>query len=168
MATLKHQVVSLIKSGAFEKAVELAKAAVEQDSTSAESWGVLSHAYEITGDIESAIQAANHSVDLAPEEPAYRFHRGWLHLLVDCAQDAFDDMKEVLTRSQSLGNDYYAEMAAFLAAESLRRMHRYGEAMAQCSSVREDFSVYVGMPLSKDSLVKACSRALRHTQAMAA
>ena len=74
----------------------------------------------------------------------------------------------IYATTPSLGNDYYAEMAAFLAAESLRRMHRYGEAMAQCSSVREDFSVYVGMPLSKDSLVKACSRALRHTQAMAA
>lgn len=168
MATLKNQVVSLVKRGAFEEAVALARSAVEQEAASAEAWGILSHAHEITGDIESAIQAADHAVERAPNEPAYWFQRGWLHLLVDAARDSLGDMEKVLALSQSLNNDYYAETAAFLAAESLRRLHRYEEALDRCANVREDFSVYVGAPLSKASLVKTCALALRHTEARAA
>lgn len=168
MATLKNQVVSLVKCGDFEAAVTLALSFVEQNPESAESWGILAHTYEITGDIESAIQAVSHAVELAPNEPAHWFQRGWLHLLVDASRDALGDMKKVLDISQPLSNDYYTETAAFLAAESLRRLHRYNEALEQCATVREDFSVYVGMPLSKTCLVNACARALRHTESIAA
>jgi tetratricopeptide (TPR) repeat protein len=168
MATLKNQVLSLVKRGDFEESVALARLFVEQNPASAESWGILAHAYEITGDVESAIQAENHAVELAPDEPSHWFQRGWLHLLVDASRDSLGDMKKVLDLSQSLSNDYYTEMAAFLAAESLRRLHRYDEALEQCATVREDFSVYVGMPLSKTCLVMACARALRHTESIAA
>ncbi|MBI4741500.1 MAG: hypothetical protein HY777_08155 [Betaproteobacteria bacterium] len=151
-----------------DEAVVLARSAVEQEPSSAEAWGILAHALEIAGEFESAILAANHVLELAPDEPAHWFQRGWLHLLVDAAQDSLEDINKVLALSRSLGNDYYAEMAAFLAAESLRRLHRYKEALAQCANVREDFSVYVGMPLSKTSLVTTCARALRHSETMAA
>lgn len=164
MATLKNQVVSLVKRGAFEQAVALARSAVEQDGASAEAWGILSHAHEITGDIESAIQAANRAIERAPNEPSYWFQRGWLHLLVDAARDSLGDMQKVLALGQSLNNDYYAETAAFLAAESLRRLSRYEEALDQCAVVREDFSVHLGGPLAKASLVKTCTLALRHTE----
>jgi len=168
MASLKNQVVSLVKRGAFADAVALARTAVEQDATSAEAWGVLSHAQEITGDIESAIRSANKAVELAHDEPAYWFQRGWLYLLVDSAADSLSDMEKVLALSQSLNNAYYTETAAFLAAEALRRLHRYVEALEQCASVREDFSVHVGAPLSKASLVKTCILALRHGESLAA
>ena len=42
-----------------EEAVALARSVVDQEAGSAEAWGLLSHVHEITGDIESAIQAAN-------------------------------------------------------------------------------------------------------------
>jgi len=164
VVTLRSQVVSLVKRGAFEDAVALARSALEQDAASAEAWGVLSHAHEIAGDFESALQAANRAVELGAEEPAHWFQRGWLHLLVDEAQNSLSDMQKVLI----LGNGYYAETAAFLAAESLRRLHRYAEALEQCATVRDDFSVFIGGPLSKATLVTSCTRALWHREALAA
>jgi len=168
MATLKNQVVSLVKKGVFDEAVALAFAAVEQDAASAKAWSVLSHAQEITGDIESALQSANKAVELIQDEPAYWFQRGWLNLLVDSAGDSLSDMQQVLALGRSLNNAYYTEMAAFLAAESLRRLRRYEEALDQCAGVRDDFTVHVGLPLSKACLVKTCSLALRHTETFAA
>lgn len=168
MTALKTQTTSLVKQGAFDEAIALIRAAIEQDDGCAETWALLSHTQEIVGDLEAAIQAADRAIALAPNEPAYWFQRGWLHLLVDAAQNALGDMQKTLTLSRSLNRTYYIETAAFLAAESLRRLHRYAEALAQCAEVRDDFSLYVGAPLSKADLLKNCRRALRHTEAIAA
>jgi tetratricopeptide (TPR) repeat protein len=168
MTNLKKQVTSMIKRGNFAGALQLAHSSVDQEPSSAERWGILSHAQEIVGDIEGAIRSSSKAVELADGEPAHRFQRGWLYLLVDDAESALHDMTAVLALGQSLNNDYYAEMAAFLAAESLRRLRRYEEALQQCSSVSDGFSVYVGMPLSKSVLEKTCHRAIRHTVSLAA
>ncbi len=165
MASMKNQVMSLVKRGAFEEAVALAQSGIEQEPNSAEAWSVLSHAQEIAGDIEAALRSANNALAHGNDEPAYWFQRGWLHLLVDAAAESLSDMKQVLALGQSLNNDHYWEMAAFLAAESVRRLHRYQEALDQCVGVRDEFTVHVGMPLSKTGLVKTCSLALRHTLA---
>lgn len=168
MTNLKKQVTSMIKCGNFEGALQLAHSSIDQEPSSAERWGILSHAQEIVGDIEGAIRSSSKAIDLADGEPAHHFQRGWLYLLVDDAPGALQDMTTVLALGRSLNNDYYAEMAAFLAAESLRRLRRYEEALQQCSSVSDGFTVYVGMPLSKSGLKTACVRAIRHTGAMAA
>ncbi len=121
------------------------------------------YAHEREKNLESALLAASKAIELAPVEPALWFHQGWLHLKVDAAEDCLNDMEQTIAKGASFGDTYCQETAQFLAAESLRRLRRYQEALAMCQDVRDDFALYVGKPLNKSELVQSCYRAMTHT-----
>jgi tetratricopeptide (TPR) repeat protein len=139
-------------------AIQLAQNAIAASPGSSEAWHLLAYAHEREKDLESALLAASKAVELSPAEPALWFHRGWLYLKADAAEDCLNDMKQTIANSGSSGNSYYQETAQFLAAESLRRLGRYKEALAMCQYVRDDFALYVGKAVSKRELVQACCR----------
>ena len=139
-------------------AIQLAQNAIAASPGSSKAWHLLAYAHERGKDLESALLAANKAVELAPAEPALWFHRGWLHLKVDAAEDCLRDMEKTIATSASLGNSYYQETAQFLAADSLRRLGRYKEALAMCQDVRDDLALYVGKALSKRELIQSCCR----------
>lgn len=165
---LKKRILNLVKTGNLAEAVDLAEDSVRNDTKSAECYGLLSHVREIAGDMEAAIVAAGAAIRLAPCEPAYRFQRGRLFLLVDATSDAITDMTRVVALEKSAETHYYTEAADFFRAEALRREHRYDEALAACASVSDDFQVFSGVLLTKESLVTLCTRAMRHARAVAA
>lgn len=162
MSTLKQDVRALCSRRAFAEAVQLARAAIEETPDSFEAWHLLAYAHERAKSLESAIDAAARAVRLAPTEPSLWFHQGWLHMKVDAAEDCLHDMEQTIAQCTSAGDSYYEETARFLAAEALRRLRRYSEALTMCQSVREDFALYVGKELRKEELVQSCSRALTH------
>jgi tetratricopeptide (TPR) repeat protein len=163
MTTLKQDVMALCKRGAHSDAIQLAQKAIEASPGSSEAWHLLAYAHEREKNLELALLAAGKAVELAPVEPALWFHQGWLHLKVDAAEDCLNDMEQTIEKGASFGDTYYQETAQFLAAESLRRLRRYQEALAMCQAVRDDFALYVGKPLSKGELVQSCYRAMTHT-----
>lgn len=163
MTTLKQDVMALCKRGAHSGAIQLAQKAIESSPCSSEAWHLLAYAHERDKNLKLALLAANKAVELAPEEPALWFHQGWLHLKVDACEDCLYDMEQTIAKGASLGDIYYQETAQFLAAESLRRLRRYQEALSMCQGVRDDFALYVGKPLKKSDLVQSCHKAMTHT-----
>lgn len=168
MNTLKKKILDMARAGRIAEAVSHAETVAQESPLDAEVLGALSHAHEIAGNIEAALQWAGKAVSLSPDEPALRFHRGKLLLLVDDPEGALADMESALAHERKLGAAYYAETVAFLRAECLRRLRRHAEALAACRDVRDDFQMHAGTLLTKRDLVKSCARAVNHAEVLAA
>jgi tetratricopeptide (TPR) repeat protein len=122
MNQLRRRVQALIKTGAFIQAVTAAAEFTRRNPEMAESYGLLSHTEEVAGYTRAAIKTISHAIALAPHEPAYRFHRGRLHMKVNALTEARDDMAAVIEMEKDLAEPYYTEPAMACRDEALERM----------------------------------------------
>ena len=111
-------------------AIQLAQNAIAASPGSSEAWHLLAYAHEREKDLESALLAASKAVELSPAEPALWFHRGWLHLKVDAAEDCLRDMEAIGERMQPMVEYISNEMERLvLTSDQLaqKRGEDYGE-----------------------------------------
>ncbi len=128
MNQIKKRILSLVKKGALTEAVIVAADFARRNPEIAECYGLLSQAEEIAGYTKAAIKTISHAIALAPQEPAYRFQRGRLHLKVNAVADALEDMTRVIEMDKFLSNAYYTEAASTYRDEALGRLQRHGVA----------------------------------------
>lgn len=124
MNQIKKRVLSLVKNGAYTEAVTAAADYARRNPMQAECYGLLSHAEAIAGYTKAAIKTVSQAIALAPQEPAYRFQRGRLHLQLNALAEALADMNAVIEIAQALGNADYAAAAAPYRDEALRRLQQ--------------------------------------------
>ncbi|MBI4984443.1 MAG: hypothetical protein HZC24_03620 [Rhodocyclales bacterium] len=126
MNQVKKRVLFLVKKGALTEAVTVAAEFARRNPGLAECYGLLSQTEEIAGYTRAAIKTVSQAIALAPQEPAYRFQRGRLHLKVNAVADGLDDLDSVIEIEKSLAHAYYTEAANACREEALGRVQRHG------------------------------------------
>jgi tetratricopeptide (TPR) repeat protein len=122
MNQIRKRVLSLVKTGALIQAVTAAAEFARRNPRMADSYELLAQAEEVAGYTRAAIKTISHAITLAPEEPAFRFQRGRLHLKVNALPDALEDMSAVIALEQHLAAPYYTEAAAACREDLLERL----------------------------------------------
>lgn len=122
MQQIRKRVLSLVHKGAFTAAVTAAADFVRRNPELAEGYGLLAQAEEIAGYTKAAIKSVSKAIVLAPQDAAYRFQRGRLHLQIDAAADALEDMAHVLEMVKVQGNTDHIGAVIAYRDEALRRV----------------------------------------------
>jgi tetratricopeptide (TPR) repeat protein len=91
------------------------------------------------------------------DEPHFYFMRGWKRLRMNQLDDAVADFSKTIELSDEYRSDYYRDPAYLGRAETLLRLGRIDEAVADCERVSNAEMTWPGVR-SKNMILATCGR----------
>lgn len=144
----------LMDEGRYQEAVAAALAQASEVPKAA-SFGELAYAYLGVGDRERALDAVNRAVQMAPEEPAYRFLRARVEFMLHRPSEAGEDLEQVELLSERFNNFYYVDSARLLAAACRVEVGDSEGAFALLAQLTRAVKVHAGRLLTNAGVAQA-------------
>jgi tetratricopeptide (TPR) repeat protein len=108
-------------------------------------WLLRSYLHGRSGDYDQAIADVTCAIRIDPEQPS-----------IGKDEDAVEDCTKGLRLCDQYGNDYYREALHFMRAESLLRLGKKPQALADLTHVRDDYTLWTDRLRTKADLVADC------------
>jgi len=147
----------LARADNYEDALAIASGLIAQRPDEMKVWSVRSYIHARKHDYQSAIQDVSRAIEINSVEPALFFDRGRYYLALRAFSEAATDFTRVLDLCDRHRNNYYRESAYFMRAEAHLKLGRIDETRADLKHVRDDFTIWIDLPRSKQAILEECN-----------
>lgn len=139
-------------------AMALANELVSQYPNEMKVWSLRAHLHALNHHYSEAVADLTRAIEINNMEPDFFFNRGSYSFRLGDNQSAIDDFTKGLALCDYHKDDYYRETLYFWRAETLLRLGRKQEAVADLSHIREDFSFWTDRLRTKADLLAECNK----------
>jgi tetratricopeptide (TPR) repeat protein len=146
----------LWRSGSPQAAISLANELVQKYPTEIRTWLLRAHLYNLNENHKEAIADLTHAININDMEPHLFYTRGTCSFALADYESALNDFSKGLQLCDYHNNDYYRGELHFWRAETLLKLGRKRDALADLVYVDEDHTSWTDKLRTKADLLKDC------------